>query len=305
MVEGQATHGAGGPEGMSDVIVQALALTGSGLALVVVVVLGAVTSMYVRRGLWAVRVARERAVSLALVATVVREAAAQLRIIAWTLLRRGSGHTQRSPHATPTSHHAPHHATHQLPVVLVHGLAADGASMWALRRALTGAGRPTWAPHLGPVGRAIEHSAARLAPVLRAAIATCPAAGGVDVVCHSMGGVVLRACLATNPDLTAHIRAVVCIASPHQGTEAASGIPLPEARQLARGSPWLTALPSLRALLPTAHITTIASRHDAVVYPHDTSRVDDASEHELDHLGHAELLTHTQVVRFVVAALAC
>lgn len=216
------------------------------------------------------------------VASLLREVRAQLVIVGWTLARRGRRLAQLGDGPA---------------VVLVHGLMADGPSMWGVQRALHAAGRTTYAPSMGGALRPIASYAARLQRVLR------DLDGPVDVVCHSLGGIVLRACLAEDPGLRERIRRVVTIASPHHGSGAARWLPIPEARALVPGGAFITALPSLRALLPTARITTFASRHDCIVYPHTTSQVDHATNHELDDVMHAELIVDERVVGRVVDAL--
>jgi triacylglycerol lipase len=217
----------------------------------------------------------------AMLGLVAREVVAQLKIVAWTLTRRSST-------LTPL--------TDGVPVVLLHGLMADGNSMWHLRRSLHEVGRPTLAPHLGGMLRPLTSYAARLTKVLEQS-------ASVDIVCHSLGGIVLRVCLAAHPELAARVRRVITIASPHEGTLAALLVPIPEAKSVLPGGDYLRALPSLRTLLPQAQITTIASRHDFVVYPHETSRVDGGDAHEFDLIGHAELLIDPRVTGIVVEAL--
>lgn len=219
---------------------------------------------------------------LPLLVALAREVRAQLVIVGWTLARRG----RRLP---PTDAGTP--------VVLIHGLMADGTSMWALQRALHAAGRGTTAPSLGGMLRPIASYATRLERVLS------QREGPVDVVCHSLGGIILRVALERHPRLRARIRRVVTIATPHHGSGAARWLPIPEARALVPGGAFITALPSLRALLPAARITTIASRHDCVVYPHDTSRVEGAVTHELDDLMHADLIVDDAAVRLAVDAV--
>lgn len=220
---------------------------------------------------------------LPFVSSLARELWAQLVIVGWTIARRGRA-------LAPPVGGGP-------TVVLVHGLMADGPSMWGLRRALHAAGRPTVAPSMGGALRPIASYAERLERVLSSQD------GPVDVVCHSLGGIVLRTCLEKHPRLRERVRRVVTIASPHHGSGAARWLPIPEARALVPGGAFITALPSLRALLPTARITTIASRHDCVVYPHDTSRVEGARTHELDDLMHAELVVDDGAVRLAVDAI--
>ncbi len=219
---------------------------------------------------------------LPFVVGLLHEVRAQLRIVGWSLVRHG----RRLP--TPGG---------EPPVVLIHGLMADGSSMWGLQRALHAVGRSAVAPSLGGALRPITAYAERLARVL------AQAEGPVDVVCHSLGGIVLRATLEKHPRLRARVRRVVTVATPHHGSGAARFVPIPEARALVLGGAFITALPSLRALLPDARITTVASRHDCVVYPHTTSRVDGAITHELDDLMHAEMIVDDQAVRLIVDAI--
>lgn len=260
----------------------ALSVLAAAAALPVVLTLGILLA-WLRRLLFFARfggASPPRRVSL--LASVAREVWAQLRIVGWSLARRGRRLT--APGGEPA-------------VVLIHGLMANGTSMWALQRALHAAGRNTSAPHLGGALRPITAYAERLATFLERS------SGPVDVVCHSLGGIILRSCLEKHPALRARVRRVVTVASPHHGSGAARWLPIPEARALVPGGAFITALPSLRALLPQAAITTIASHHDCVVYPHTTSRVDGATTHELDDLMHAELVVDERAVGLAVDAL--
>jgi pimeloyl-ACP methyl ester carboxylesterase len=124
---------------------------------------------------------------------------------------------------------------------------------------------------------------------------------GIDVVCHSMGGVLLRSVLARRPDLARRIRRVVTLGSPHRGTAAARGIPwLPEVQALKRRSAFLAGLPSLSALVPRA--VTVAGTLDTIVYPVDTA-LEDGAEHVVIPAGHAGLLTRPEAVAAVRHAL--
>jgi pimeloyl-ACP methyl ester carboxylesterase len=258
----------------------------SAIAFVVLGVLAAPVALYailvVGVAVAYARLALYGTAGVASLGLIAREARAQLVVLGWTMLRRGRSETGGDGR----------------PVVLVHGLAADGCSMWGYRRALIALGRPTSSPHLGGMFRSIEKYAHRLV----SALDRIP--GDVDVVCHSMGGIVLRATLAMRPDLAARIKHVVTVASPHTGTAGARGVPLPEARQLSVGAPYLDGLPPLPQLLPGARFTTIASDADAVVYPNETCCVAGSEHHELHGIGHAELLVHEKAVDLVVAAVA-
>jgi pimeloyl-ACP methyl ester carboxylesterase len=188
------------------------------------------------------------------------------------------------------------------PVLCLHGLSADATSMAGMQRGLRRFGLTTRAITLGRPGRRVVGYAPALVRVLHDLARHSPD-GRVDIVAHSMGGIVLRAALQAHPDVRALVGDVVTVASPHRGTGAARGVPLPEARDLAQDSPWLLALPTLHELLPDARLTSIASSSDAIVYPQDTSHFDGATHINLDHLGHAGLVVHDDAVRAVAHAL--
>lgn len=251
-------------------------------AIVWLATLCVVTLTYVRRALFFWRFPPPEPVGArALARILLLETTSAARVLAWSLVRRGES-MNRTDGDT---------------VALIHGLSADGTSMYAFRKRLHARGRRTMAPHLGRIMRPIDRYAERLAAEL--SLIDRP----FDVIAHSMGGVVLRAALVIAPALRARIRRVVCVASPHDGTGSARFLPLPEARQLVPGSPWLKALPSLRELLPHTEITTVSSVADAVVYPSKTTHVDGATAHDLEGLGHAETLVHPRVLDLVMQAL--
>jgi pimeloyl-ACP methyl ester carboxylesterase len=242
---------------------------------------------YVRRAIYLALGGHPYSIPVAALALIiVREALTTLRVLGWSLTRRG----ERL--GVPESAHE-----RSTPVVLVHGLSADGTSMFAMRALLHARGRKTVAPHMGLTGRRIEKYAERLVKTLETI------EGNFDVVAHSMGGIVLRRALMDRPDLAARIERLVCVASPHLGTLAATRIPIPEARQLVPNSAWLQTVPTLRALLPNATITTIASTTDAVVYPHSTTVIEGAIAHELKDIGHAETLIDPRALAIVIEAL--
>jgi pimeloyl-ACP methyl ester carboxylesterase len=243
---------------------------------------GLVCMGYLRRALFFLRFGpRERVGMSRFMRILVFETLAIARVIGWWLSRRGED-MRGGTGAT---------------AVFIHGLSADGTSLYAFRKRAAQAGRATYAPHLGYMLRPIERYAERLAAELSLID------GELDIVAHSMGGIVLRRALVIEPALCARIRRVVTIASPHRGTGSARFLPTPEARQLVPGCEWLERLPSLRALLPSVPITTIGTDTDAIVYPEATSRVEGATHHALPGLGHTETLVHPRIVQLVMDAL--
>jgi triacylglycerol lipase len=185
------------------------------------------------------------------------------------------------------------------PVLCVHGYSQSGANFFGLRAHLR---RPTVAVSLLHRLAPLLWYAARLEARLERLIADHP--DGVDVVAHSMGGVVLRVVLASRVDLAARVRTVVTLGTPHRGTAAARWIPvLPELKALRRRSAFLAALPSLVELVPHGRVVTIAAAADTLVYPVETALVPGAEHVVLPDMGHAGLLTRFEAYEAVRLAL--
>lgn len=82
-------------------------------------------------------------------------------------------------------------ATAEPAVLYVHGFHMNGTSMWGIRRALERRGRATQAVSLGLPYRSAEVYARSLVRAMGRLLAAAPG-GKIDVVAHSMGGLVLR-----------------------------------------------------------------------------------------------------------------
>ena len=189
------------------------------------------------------------------------------------------------------------------PVLCVHGFFRNGSCMWGIRRALERRGRPTRSVSMGRPIRAIERYAPPLVTALRELGAAFPGEA-VDVVAHSMGGVVLRVALAEHPELAASIGRVVTLGSPHRGTEVVRGPTVaPEHEQLVPGSAFLEALPDFRTLAPHAEVTTVAAERDFIVYPTSCSHLSGACAIDLVPANHQSLLTDAAVLELVIEAL--
>jgi pimeloyl-ACP methyl ester carboxylesterase len=182
-------------------------------------------------------------------------------------------------------------------VVCVHGFTQNGTNMWGIRQALERVGRPTRAISLGRFGRDLHD-------YLPALVAGLRENDEIDLVAHSMGGVLLRMALDRHPELRAKVRSVVTLGSPHGGTAACDALPqLWEFGGLSRRSAILARLPHFGALVPHARITTIAAQHDAIVFPPETCHQPGSVAIELEALGHVGLLTDAAAIACVIDAL--
>jgi pimeloyl-ACP methyl ester carboxylesterase len=124
--------------------------------------------------------------------------------------------------------------------------------------------------------------------------------GKIDLVCHSMGGVVSRMYLQ---ELGGHRRVERCITlgTPHRGTYNAYWIPARVGRELRPDSPLIKRLSISRDQSASVRFTSIVAGSDNIVIP----RVFSANEETIHvpDLGHLGLMFSPTVFRAVGDAL--
>jgi triacylglycerol lipase len=192
-------------------------------------------------------------------------------------------------------------------VVLVHGLGGSPGNFGRLRRHLRTHGRQrTFALRL-PSGESIEALAARLAMYLDEVVAANGAGDRtrcVDLVGHSMGGIVAR--LALEDDrVRARVGRVVTLATPHAGTWIArlGGAPLARAlrptsplfERLRKQEPWPADWPPL---------TAVWSRDDVLIAPPESGQLAGAASVEVPGFSHLDFLRRPAAWAIVRAALS-
>jgi triacylglycerol esterase/lipase EstA (alpha/beta hydrolase family) len=188
-----------------------------------------------------------------------------------------------------------------LPVLLVHGVLCN-AGVWSkVRNGLAARGhRAVYAISSGPPLASIERFADQLAVKIDAVLAATGAAQLV-VVCHSMGGLVVRAYLRRHGG--AKLRRIVTIATPHHGSAHARlsfGRCLSEMRP---GSAWLAALNADEGAPPAVPLTSIWSWHDSMVAPQDSAVLGGAVNVALAGIGHNAMLRDRVVIDLVAAEI--
>lgn len=220
------------------------------------------------------------------------EVGSLMRMLGWHLMLPWSNRRWTPP--TPRDH----------PVLCIHGFTQDGTNFFPIRHALHERGRVTEAATLGYPPHDFAHYATQLERRLRQTLAQT-GAPRVDVVCHSMGGLLLRSLLERAPDLRDRVGRVVTLGSPHGGTGAARGrlVVLPETFAMQPGGAWLRSTRRLSELLPGHPITTVGSIDDTTVYPVDSALADGDRQVRLERLGHSGILTSWDSIAHVVAAL--
>jgi pimeloyl-ACP methyl ester carboxylesterase len=187
-------------------------------------------------------------------------------------------------------------------ILFVHGYFAS-AGFWApWTRRLRALNRPHLCVSLDPAFADIDD----YAPVVEKAFRRLYAATGVAplVVCHSMGGLVVRAWLrwrirqGKRAGRLAAPLDVIGIACPHHGTVAARyGVGV-SAAQMRLGSPWLAELAAFEADLTgneRPNWVCLYSNADNMVYPPRTACLDGGREALLEGLGHMELVFDPRV----------
>ena len=187
------------------------------------------------------------------------------------------------------------------PVIFVHGYAMNRASFTPLSLRLARAG-------IGPIvgfeywtfGRTA--AAARQLAWFVERVQDATGAAQVDIIGHSMGGVVARYYVALcGGDGIVHN--LVTLGSPHAGTDlSAFGVGHPT-RELVTGS---TLLQRIAAAPPPEHtrVITILSRADALVPAAQQIAIPKAERIELDDIGHVSLLASRRVAREIIARIS-
>ena len=190
------------------------------------------------------------------------------------------------------------------PVVLLHGYAQHAANFLWLMRRLRGDG---WL-HLYSVRHTamrgdIEQSALRLGDAIDR-IRRESGAPFVDVIAHSMGGLVARACIRAR-GAGSGIGRLITLGTPHQGTRALGW--LGRDRMVAQMRPDSPVFGRLAADDPVPSIVdciSIYSADDALVVPASAAYYPGAFNIEIRGLGHMSLLFSSRVYELVRENLA-
>src|SRR5262245_15596743 len=182
------------------------------------------------------------------------------------------------------------------PVLFVHGWAGTPAAFLLLRRRLAGDGwlhlHHVWLP---PVFATPERGAERVARAI-ARVRSRTGASMVDVLAHSLGGIVVRVVLETTA--APGIGRVITLGTPHQGTRAVVGAFDPMLRTLVPGSSFLRHLGADGAP-PGTECVSIYSTDDAVIRPPENGYWPGVLNVEVRGPGHNGLLASRRVYELV------
>jgi triacylglycerol lipase len=173
-------------------------------------------------------------------------------------------------------------------VVFVHGLASNSSAFLPLQTYLRVRGFRHQIAFRYRSRGSIEGLAIDLARELERRVR----GGRIDLVAHSMGGLVARCYVQ---QLRGHRRVdrLITLATPHLGTHAANFLPSALVRQLLPGGPFLRHLNSLEA--PSVQTTSLVAGRDVLVQPVAAARCPFGQEVRFTDLGHVELLFRPEV----------
>ena len=176
------------------------------------------------------------------------------------------------------------------PVVFVHGLAGSRGHFLPMRTWFRLVGRSrTYA--LGLKGGSLE----AMAEELRDCVAKVTSANElgpdapIDIVGHSMGGLVARLALE-DPSLARRVGTLVTLGCPHGGTQAARFAGTDLCRELRPGSPVLRRLETQVPWHGPTRLVCLWSRMDPLMQPATTATVDGARNREIDGFSHLDWL---------------
>lgn len=188
-------------------------------------------------------------------------------------------------------------------VVFVHGFFCNRGFWTPWLKRLRGGQHAYVALTLEPVFGSIDD----YGPQIEAAIQQVKDASGLPplVVCHSMGGLAVRAWLQ---QMKAHARVhhVVTIGTPHQGTWLARFGYSQNNRQMRQRSDWLLQLEQAATSLPDAtklRFTCWYSSGDNMVFPASCATLPDADNRLVRGAGHVQLAFEPVVMKTTLAML--
>jgi pimeloyl-ACP methyl ester carboxylesterase len=191
----------------------------------------------------------------------------------------------------------PERVREQRTVVLVHGLVANRSGFFPLQAYLRLHGHRRQLAFNYRSAGSIE----RLALQLKRAIDAGVGGGRIDLVAHSLGGLVARTYLQLLGGAR-RVDRLITLGTPHHGTHAANFIPSAFVRQLLPGSPFLEHLNAQPAPEGLRVVSIVAGR-DLLIQPVASARCPFGESVHFDEFGHVELLFRPEVFAEIASHL--
>lgn len=186
-------------------------------------------------------------------------------------------------------------------VVLVHGFVCNRGLWLPWMRDLRARGIPYVSVNMEPVFGSIDAYEAHIEQAI--CRAECLTGHAPVVVCHSMGGLAVRAWLARQP-VRSRVRAVITIGTPHRGTWLGRLSRVTNGRQMQPGCDWLLALEKLeQAQSPSPYTSFLCwySNTDNIVFPASTATLPGADNRLVAGAAHVAMAFHPVVMAVSMA----
>ncbi len=191
-------------------------------------------------------------------------------------------------------------------VVFIHGFVCNRGFWHPWMRRLRAQGVPYVSVNLEPVFGSIDDYVPLVADAVRRARRLC---GGQPpmLVCHSMGGLVARAWLCSEPGAPVH--RVVTIGSPHRGTWLGRFSHCANGRQMRLDGGWLGDLRGRESLADAeaggyGRFVCWYSNADNIVFPASTATLPGADNRLVSGAAHVAMAFHPRVMSESLALLA-
>lgn len=181
-------------------------------------------------------------------------------------------------------------------LVLVHGFVCNRGLWLPWMKALRRQGVPYVSVNLEPAFGSIDAYDALIEDAVRRAerLTGLPPI----VVCHSMGGLAVRAWLARQP-VRERVKTVITIGTPHRGTWLGRLSHVTNGRQMQPGCEWLVDLEKRErdvSPFPYAHFICWFSNTDNIVFPASTATLPGADNRLVEGAAHVALAFHPTVM---------
>ncbi len=186
-------------------------------------------------------------------------------------------------------------------VVLVHGFMCNRGLWLPWFAPLRAQGHAHVAVNLEPVMGSIDDYAA----TIEDAVQRVTAATGMApvVLCHSMGGLAVRAWLRTHA-ADARVHRILTLGTPHGGTWLGRFSRAVNGRQMSLAGDWVQGLLRVEPQGRAQRFTCWYSNCDNIVFPASTATLVGADNRFLDGLAHVQMALHPEVMAACLAEVA-
>lgn len=185
-------------------------------------------------------------------------------------------------------------------VVFVHGFVCNRGLWTPWLKQLRASGNAFEAVNLEPVFGSIDE----YVPIVEAAVQRVTAATGLPpvLVCHSMGGLAVRAWLRSTAD-ESRAHHVVTIGTPHHGTWLGRFSHVPNGDQMRLNSEWLQQLSRNEPMDRYTRFTCWFSNCDNIVFPASTAMLEGADNKFVQGTAHVSLALCPVVMSTTLATI--